>query len=167
MKIVAGIVIIVLSAALIAMGMLSVQAANASAQANLAQGIANTTANGAVLQAQCLAGLVGILGLVAGIPLGIFIYSRYQRHQQEKLALAQMRLRVQRQPRRSNGQFLHGKGQPGVQIPAEYLPQGAQPYVLLLPNQPMQFSQTPVQQGSDEMIVIEDDPADYLDMWGF
>ena len=166
MKIVAGILIIALSAALIAMVMLSAQAANTSVQANLAQGIANTVANGAVLQAQCLAGLVGVLGLAAGIPLEIFIYSRHQHRQQEKLALVQMRIRAQRQPRRSNGQFSHGKGQPGVQLPAGYLPQGAQPYVLLLPNQLMQLPQAPVQRGPNEMIVIEDDPADYLDQWG-
>ncbi len=167
MRVFLGAVIIILSATLIAMGMLSAQAANTSAQANLAQGIANTAANGAVLQAQCLAGLVGVLGLAAGIPLGILIHSRYQHRQQEKLALAQMRLRAQRQPRRSNGQFLNGKGQPGVNAPADYLPQGAQPYVLLLPNQPIQLPKTPVQRKSGEMIVIEDDPADYLDLWGF
>ena len=167
MKIVASIIIIALSAALIAMGLLSAQAANTSAQANLAQGIANTAANGAVLQAQCLAGLVGVLGLAAGIPLGIILYSRHQHHQQEKLALAQMRLRAYRQPRRSNGQFLRGEGQPGGQIPAGYLSQGAQPYILLLPHQPMQLPQAPIQQEPNEMIVTEDDPADCLDLWGF
>ena len=92
MKVFLGAIIIALCVGLIAMGLLSAQAANTSAQANLAQGIANTAANGAVLQAQCLASLVGVLGLAAGIPLGIILYSRHQYLQQGKPALAQMRL---------------------------------------------------------------------------
>ena len=52
MKVFLGAIIIALCVGLIAMGLLSAQAANTSAQANLAQGIANTAANVASLGAQ-------------------------------------------------------------------------------------------------------------------
>jgi len=170
MKFFAGVIVIISIAALLDIGMISAQTAHVSAQANLAQGIANAAANGAIMQAQCLAGLFGFLGLAAGILLGVILYNRYLHSKQINLMQEQMRLRAFRQPRHSNGRFSQRtrRSQPGVQIQASYLPQGAQPYIILMPNRQQHFpSQIYNQQPGDEIFIMQDEADADLDLWGF
>jgi len=166
-----NVIIFILAVALIGLTFMSSQAAITSAQASLAQGIAQAETSGAVVQAQCLAGIVGVLGLAAGIPIGIFLYARYQRMQQQKIALAQAQMRAMQQPRRSNGRW-HQQPQSQLMLPPQYMqmPQG-QPFLVMMPPQypyPQQALQQPQQFIDAQYVLVDDeDDADVLQQWGF
>ncbi len=169
-----NVIIFILAIALLGLGFMSSQAAVTSAQASLAQGIAQVETSGAVVQAQCLAGIVGVLGLTAGIPIGIFLYARYQRMQQQKIALAQAQMRAMQQPRRSNGRWWQQPRSSQLMIPPQYMqmPQG-QPFLVMMPppQYPYQQALQQPQQFIDPQYILEmddeDDGADVLQQWGF
>jgi len=145
---------------------MAVQASQASAAASAAQAGATAEVGAALLQAQCLGGLAGLLGLAAGVGLGFWWRKRVETQEKQRLEILMAQMRAAQQPRRANGQFRR----PAPQYPM--LPQP--PYVVGQPMPmyyyPQQVLPQPQQPQGEPMIIEIDDPAndaDYLSQWGF
>ena len=151
----------------------AVQAAQTSAEASAAQAGATMEVGGALVQAQCLGSLAGLLGLAAGIGLGFWWRKRQEKAEQEKMALLVAQMRAAQQPRRANGQWRQGRQPQQPMLPQGNYPALPQPpYVFGQPvyyypqQAPFQGSQQPQQPMIIEVSDSEDD-ADYLGQWGF